>query len=242
MPQFVAPELQGVNEKAVGGPIAPVKDTSAAALIEGIGGAAVEGVKLFARKSLEADMREMREEFEESDSALSIAEINALSAEEADNVKAFQKKVDLLKKASKQTGRNQDFRLRTEVELKKHIANFPGLADEFRVIAGKELGFDPYGEKARQKAELNRIREEAIHSELGKMDAAAQRLLQEKERAAQLQLKEQEEATRRLLERIDKDAVKLGFKPGDVWDNPAMQAEYVRRTENKRRIHDLEEQ
>jgi hypothetical protein len=164
MPQFVAPELQGVNE-GVTRPIAPVQDTSAAALIQGVGGLAVEGVKLFAKKSAEADMQQLEQGF--------LQEQPELTVEEIDRVQGFEKKFDMLERAAKQKGRNDEFRIRAEAELKKNISNFPGLADEFRRIAGKTLGFDPTGESVRQQAEANVEQERAIQQRLDFYDKDA---------------------------------------------------------------------
>lgn len=88
-----------------------------------------------------------------------------LNPQEQQVVQRFDQKIAQISAGQQQTTRTDQFRLRAEAILKKHINEHPGLADKFRQRASGVLGFDASGQAFKiavedeQAAEAERLRQ-----------------------------------------------------------------------------------
>lgn len=141
--RFLSPS-RGVVEEAY--------DGSASMLRFGeLAGVATES---FLGGRLENKMKDLKQEFLDEEVSYSPQELGAIE----DATERF----EAMKRMASQTGRNSEFKIRSEALMKEYINTMPGLATEFRRISASVLGFDPTGAELNEK--MREIEEATIDS------------------------------------------------------------------------------
>lgn len=161
-------EVQGVDTRFLK-PTPTQGSVAAAQAVSSLGKAAVDVFKMAAREDFANKARDLEASYMEETK-------DFMTQEDLAQVDDFGKRLELLKKISLQKGKHTEYRIRAEALLKEKSAALPGLAGEFRQVAGAILGFDPTGVTTQARGnEIDAAAREA-EATMARLDADAQSL------------------------------------------------------------------